>query len=149
MYREQWFFLCSCSTGAKIKYQTSGNVLQNRWAVVCKNNSRDIWAASCEKVPNGLSHCHTKRRAGTVWHRLFRFYFFEKSVSYQKSFFWYDNDSGHQRHFRVPLHICQITKRKIGGQPPHQAFVLYDMTPSECKVAPFVTSLHRLWYLSW
>ncbi len=23
-----------------------------------------IWVASCEKVPNGLSRCHTKRRMG-------------------------------------------------------------------------------------
>ena len=62
-----------------------------------------IWAALCEKVPNVLSHCHSKRRTGArggarpsfgtsapglllVWHRLFRlikFVFLVKSVSYQ------------------------------------------------------------------
>ena len=52
-----------------------------------------MWAGLREKVPNILSHCHTKRRIGAratpilllVWHRLLSF-FFEKSVSYQLRF---------------------------------------------------------------
>ncbi len=71
----------------------------------------------CEKVPNVLGRCHTKRRTGArgraqppfgmtpTFFRKIRFFFFcEKSVSYQKkggrvhagpSFFWYNTDSGH------------------------------------------------------
>ena len=75
----------------------------------------EYWAVLCEKVPNLLSRCHTKRRLGghgrarpsfgmTPTFQIFLGFFFEKSMSYQKksvsyqmrpSFFWYDNNSGH------------------------------------------------------
>ncbi len=42
----------------------------------CPKVVKTIWAALCKKIPNFLSHCHTKRRTGMrgllVWHRLFQ-----------------------------------------------------------------------------
>ena len=49
-----------------------------------------VWVAPCQKVPNDLSHCHTKKKAAAVIFVFFRnfffffFSFFEKSLSYQK-----------------------------------------------------------------
>ena len=50
-------------------------------------NSSNL-AASCEKVPNDLSRCHTKRRMGAYTKR-------RMGVrTMRPSCFWYDNDSG-------------------------------------------------------
>ena len=68
---------------------------ESSW-VHCRVDSILTWVASREKVPYGLSRCHTKRRTGVrgrarpflVWHRLFPKKIFQKkskmSVSYQK-----------------------------------------------------------------
>ena len=46
-----------------------------------------IWAASLEKVPNVLSHCHTKRRTGTFG-MMGIFGMYQKKDGH----FWYDTD---------------------------------------------------------
>ncbi len=69
-------------------------------------------AVLCEKVPNGLSRCHTKRRMGAFKIKKKKNL---KSVSYQNkggrghvrpTFFWYYTASGHLGRFRVTQPMC-------------------------------------------
>ncbi len=72
-----------------------------------------MWAASCEKVPCGLSQCHTKRRTG-VYGRLIQWFCIEIGLIFfqkKKSIFFPTREKKKRKILQNRCH----TKRRMGA----------------------------------